>query len=335
MLLRLPMRMAEGGAVDTAPGVSAAYRRAMQAGGQQTVDDYYANLRADAKAYLANPNAPTGVEAYNVLLQSGISTSDLINAGVDQAVLDKIFAVDKFIPQSQFVTPTGMTSAYERSPDLAFESQRLTAQGQDGRAILDRQGLDYITNLQQGGINATERAQMLEYATERGYSFDDLRKAGVDPNVLFNVVVPPMPGSALAPPVFPQTQPTYIPPTVYQQLPTQPDIFAAGQPALDTAFRESSPRTAIPGMPGQFDYSPAAKLRPATGSGFTFTPPSVTTRPRSLLSPREIQAYGGLTSASQRFAQNRQLLDNNLRRLAQSTPAPAHGPTRPLISYRC
>jgi hypothetical protein len=309
--------------------VSAAYRKAMQAGGQQTVNDYYANLRKDAEAYLANPNAPRGVEAYNVLLQSGISTSDLINAGVGQAVLDKIFAVQAPIKQEQFITPTGMTSAYERSPDLAFESQRLTAQGQDGRAILDKQGRDYITNLQQGGINATERAQMLEYATERGYSFDDLMKAGVDPNVLFTqpaaAAAPPIPGSALAPPVFPQTQPTYTPPTVYQQLPTQPDIFAAGQPALDTAFRESSPRTAIldkDGRPtGQFDYSPAAKLRPATGAGFTFTPPSVTSRPRSLLSPREIQAYGGMTSKSQQFAANRAAIDRSLRRLRAASPA--------------
>ena len=316
MLLRLPMRMAEGGTVDTAPGVSAAYRKAMGTGGQQTVDDYYANLRKDAAAYLANPNAPTGVDAYNLMIESGISTSDLRNAGVADEVLNKIFSVKMpLIPQSQFVTPTGMTSAYERSPDLAFESQRLTALGQDGRAILDKQGRDYIANLQQGGIDAGERAQMLEYATERGYSFDDLLKAGVDPNVLFT-----RPQAAPPPPPFPDPVP-YTPITVYQPITPQPDMFAAGQPALDTAFRESSPRTAIPGMPGQFDYSPAAKLRPATGSGFTFTPPSITTRPRSLLSPREIQAYGGLTSASQRFAQNRQLIDNNLRKLRQSIPA--------------
>jgi hypothetical protein len=342
--------MAEGGAVDTAPGVSAAYRKAMQAGGQQTVNDYYANLRKDAEAYLANPNAPRGVEAYNVLLQSGISTSDLINAGVGQAVLDKIFAVQAPIKQEQFITPAGMTSAYERSPDLAFESQRLTALGQDGRAILDKQGRDYIANLQQGGIDATERAQMLEYATERGYSFDDLMKAGVDPNVLFTqpaaaaaplplplplpLPPPPMPGSALAPPVFPQTQPTYTPPQVYQPLPTQPDIFAAGQPALDVAFRESSPRTAIPGMPGQFDYSPAAKLRPATGAGFTWTPPSVTSRPRSLLSPREIQAYGGMTSKSQQFAQNRAAIDRNLRRLQAASPALSNPSTYALLRNR-
>jgi hypothetical protein len=318
--------------------VSAAYRAAMERGGQQTVNDYYANLRKDAEAYLANPNAPRGVEAYNVLLQSGISTSDLINAGVGQAVLDKIFAVQAPIKQEQFITPAGMTSAYERSPDLAFESQRLTALGQDGRAILDKQGRDYIANLQQDGIDAAERAQMLEYATERGYSFDDLMKAGVDPNVLFTqpaaAAAPPMPGSALAPPVFPQTQPTYIPPQVYQPLPTQPDIFAAGQPALDVAFRESSPRTAIPGLPGQFDYTPAAKLRPATGAGFTWTPPSVTSRPRSLLSPREIQAYGGMMSKSQQFAANRAAIDRNLRTLQARSPALRDPSTYALLRNR-
>jgi hypothetical protein len=255
---------------------------------------------------------------------------------------------------------------------------------------------------------------MLEYATERGYSFQDLISAGVDPNVLFTqraavppvvpppvvpppVVPPPVvPPPVVPPPVVPPpvvltggvTQndlvaavtptynaqqlrdiiaaaenqpaalgtvtnpmdtrgsaatgsqsgvskfldtyeapkpfvaPTYTAPTVYGQLPTQPDIFSAGQTALDTAFRESSPRTAIPGLPGQFDYSPAAKLRPATGAGFTFTPPSVTTRPRSLLSPREVQAYGGLgPSKSQQFAQNRAAIDRSLRRLRAASPA--------------
>ncbi len=316
MLSRLPVRMAEGGAVDTAPGVSAAYRKAMEKGGQQTVNDYYANLRKDAEAYLANPNAPTGVDAYNLLLESGISTSDLRAAGVADAVLNKIFTVQAPIKQEQFVTPAGMTSAYERSPDLAFESQRLTALGQDGRAILDKQGRDYVANLQQGGIDAAERAQMLEYATERGYSFQDLINAGVDPNVLFT-----SPQRAAPPPPFPDPVP-YTPVTVYQPLPTQPDIYKAGEPALDTAFRQSSPRTAIPGMPGQFDYSPAAKLRPATGAGYTWTPPSVTSRPRSLLSPREVQAYGGLgPSKSQQFAQNRAAIDRNLRTLQASSPS--------------
>jgi hypothetical protein len=48
----------------------------------------------------------------------------------------------------------------------------------------------------------------------------------------------------------------------------------------------------------------------------------VTTRPRSLLSPREIQAYGGLgPSKSQLFAQNRAAIDRNLRAMLGSSPA--------------
>ena len=176
-----------------APGVSQAYRTALQNGGQQGVNDYYATLRKQGDAYLANASAPTGMDAYNVLVQSGISTSDLRNAGVNSAVLDKIFTVTEapgqltatgqIIPGAklQFNTPTGMTSAYTRSPDLINEAQRLTALGQNGRTALDQQGLNYITELQKGGIDANERAQMLEYATERGYTFDDLKTAGVDP----------------------------------------------------------------------------------------------------------------------------------------------------------
>jgi hypothetical protein len=118
----------------------------------------------------------------------------------------------------------------------------------------------------------------------------------------------------------PFVAPTYTAPQVYQPLPAQPDIYAPGQAALDQEFRDSAPRTAIPGMPGQFDYSPAAKLTPATGAGYSWTPPSVTSRPRSLLSPLAIQSYGGTLSKSQLFAQNRALIDRNLRAMLGSSP---------------
>lgn len=361
MLARLPVRMADGGELD-APGVSAAYRKAMETGGQRTVEDYYANLRRQAVDYLADPKAPTGADAYNILVQSGISTSDLKNAGVADAVLNKIFTVTLPAGQTtatgqvtpgapiQYTTPADMTSAYMRSPDLMNEAERLTGLGQSARTQLDKQGYDYVKNLQQGGIDANERAQMLEYATERGYTFDDLRYAGVDPSILFNQITPaakpyvkpppgggvtpppgggvtPIPGGTdiipgggttitpgggvtpppggVVPPPFPQTQKPYTAETVYQPLPLYPDIYAAGQPALDTAFRESAPRTAIADMPGYFNYTPAATLKPATGAGYTWTPPSVTSRPRSLLSPSTIKAYGGLESASQKFARER------------------------------
>jgi hypothetical protein len=309
-----------------APGSSAGYLNALSTGGLRGVEDYYANLRQEAEAYLANPNAPTGVDAYNQLIQSGISTSDLRNAGIEDAVLNKIFTVSGPIDQSQFVTPAGLASAYERTPGLAYEVAKINERGEDGRSVLDAQGRAYIANLMADGvIDDRERAEMLEYATERGYTFQDYINAGVDPNVLFRqrpveqpAVQPPP--TSVRPPPFPEPVP-YTPPTVYQPLPTQPDIYAPGEVALDQAFRDSPPRTEIPSMPGQFEYTPAAKLKPATGAGYSWTPPSVTSRPRSLLSPLAIQGYGGLQSASQRFAQDRARMNTLLRSRLDASPA--------------
>jgi hypothetical protein len=87
-------------------------------------------------------------------------------------------------------------------------------------------------------------------------------------------------------------------------------------------------------MPGYFNYTPAAQLRPATGAGYTFTPPSVTSRPRSLLSPSTIKDYGGLTSASQQFAQNRAAIDRNLRALLEATPALKNASTYNMLRNR-
>ena len=86
MLSQLPLRMATGGEA------SEALRRAQQAG-DQGVQDYYANLRNLATNYIANADAPTGADAYNIMVESGISTTDLINAGVGQQALDKIFTL--------------------------------------------------------------------------------------------------------------------------------------------------------------------------------------------------------------------------------------------------
>ncbi len=100
--------------------------------------------------------------------------------------------------------------------------------------------------------------------------------------------------------------PTYTADTVYQSLPTPDPIYAEGETALDTEFRASAPRTATYNPQGAFtgyDYTTAAKLMPATGSGMSFTPPSVTSRPRQLLS--SAASTPGL-SASQSFARARQ-----------------------------
>jgi hypothetical protein len=88
-----------------------------------------------------------------------------------------------------------------------------------------------------------------------------------------------------------------VAPTVYQPIDFDPGIYAPGQEALDREFRDSPPRTEVTQdifgtqqLTG-FDYTPAAKLLSATGSGFSFTPPSVTSRPRSLMDTGTLNRY--------------------------------------------
>ena len=318
--------MANGGTVnlatESAYANSPAYKRALESGGQEGVQAYYANLRDLADKYMAGEgqfagNQPVGVEAYNIMLESGISNTDLINAGVGQDVLNKIFTTATASPA--FDTPAPVESAFMTNPALAAEAARITAEGGDGVAALQKQGREFVANIEQGGITPAEQSLLRELALEGGYTLQDIQAAGVDPSILFNVpeaekppvappVVPPV-----APPVvdpFPQTQAPYTAPTVYQPLPEQPDIYAPGEPALDVAFRESAPRTAIPSMPGFYEYTPAASLRPATGAGMSFRPPSVTSRPRSLLSPTAL-SFG---SASQDYASGLQQQDAALMR---------------------
>jgi hypothetical protein len=88
-----------------------------------------------------------------------------------------------------------------------------------------------------------------------------------------------------------------VAPTVYQPIDFDPGIYAPGEEALDREFRDSPPRTEVTEdvMGTQrltgFDYTPAAKLLSATGSGFSWTPPSVTGRPRSLMDTGTLNRY--------------------------------------------
>ena len=356
MLSQLPLRMATGGEA------SEALRRAQQAG-DQGVQDYYANLRNLATNYIANADAPTGADAYNIMVESGISTTDLINAGVGQQALDKIFTLTEDPTVTTFKTPSSMESAFLRDPVLAAEAAARSARGEDGVASLQAQARDYVAGLMEDGITDAERAEAQRIATERGITFQDFVNTGVDPTLLFKTPTPkddvvkkddvakkddkskgaglgtdidgikkaiadgtalpaiPSGGAgAAAPDPFPDvtaqnpvTPTTVYDPAAFAAANAGADIYAKGQPALDTQFRDSAPRTAIPNMPGQYDYTPAAKLLSATGSGYSFTPPSVTSRRRSLLSPLAIQQAGGMTSASQRFARDRQTIGNFLR----------------------
>ena len=323
MLSRIPIKMANGGTVnlaqESALDQSAAYKRALESGGLEGVQAYYANLRGLADKYMAGEdqfagNQPVGAEAYNIMLEAGISNTDLINAGVGQNVLNKIFTTPATGPRLDL--PTTVESAYTANPVLAAEVAARSATGVDGVASLQKQGREFVANIQQDGITPAEKRLLRELALEGGYTLADIQAAGVDPSILFNLPVkekapPPPPETPLVDTTpFVQTQAPYTAPTVYQPLPEQPDIYAAGEPALDVAFRESAPRTAIPGMPGFYEYTPAASLRPATGAGMSFRPPSVTSRPRSLLSPTAL-SFG---SASQDYATGIQQQDAALAR---------------------
>jgi len=312
MLARLPIRMADGGEV------SDAYRGAA-ARGDEGIQEYYAWLRDTAQKYLADTDAPTGADAYNIMVESGISTTDLINAGVGQKVLDKIFTVTSSPDIQTLIQPSEAESAYLRNPVLAAEAARISAEGQNGVEVLKQQAKDYVARIAEDGITPQERAEMQQIATERGYTLQDFLATGIDPSILFNVQQPapviPTPTLPLTPPepTIPSSQTVYEPsttqytpttvydPAAFAQQQGGADIYQKGAPALDEAFRESAPRTAVGGF--GYDYTPAAKLLSATGSGWSWTPPSVTSRPRSLLGASDLY-YG--PSQSQLFAQNRQ-----------------------------
>jgi hypothetical protein len=101
--------------------------------------------------------------------------------------------------------------------------------------------------------------------------------------------------------IFVNTQEEYVTPTVYQPLPDNTGVYAAGEESLDTTFRESAPRTEVLDSYGNltnFDYTPAASLRSATGSGYNWTPPTVTGRPRSLMGADLLARYTGGRAAA-------------------------------------
>ena len=155
MLSQLPLRMANGGDVLASSLLrlahggdvgnylslpnqqSAAYRRAEQTGADG-VQTYYQGLREVAQTY--------GAESYNAMIEAGISTTDLINAGVGEDVLSEIFTLTE---DSSFFTlpPTDLESAWLRDPTLLAEAAHRSARGEDGVASLQQQARDYVAHI--------------------------------------------------------------------------------------------------------------------------------------------------------------------------------------------
>ena len=272
------LRMAHGGPVHT-PSGEPVYGKGATA----------ADLLAAEKRILgeieASPDTWDVATAYNAILESGVTVEDALAAGVQQSTIDAIFTSGAPLPETAFSTPSTVTSAFESAPYAGQSMEQIRTGAQN-----------YVSGLMADGLTDAERREAQTVATQQGATFQDMLAAGVDPSILFNVsAAKEEPASAPTP--FPQTQPEYVPPTVYQPIAPQPDIYAPGEEALDREFRDSAPRTEVTEdvMGTQqltgFDYTPAAKLLSATGSGFSFTPPSVTSRPRSLMDTGTLNRY--------------------------------------------
>jgi hypothetical protein len=282
------LRMANGGSVGVA---TSALNNIVPTYGKNnaTAADLLAAEQRILGEIAADPSSWDPAVAYNAILESGVTIEDALAAGVKQSTIDAIFTSGAPLPVTAFSTPSTVTSAYESAPYAGQDMQPFYNQAQN-----------YVSGLMADGvITPEERREAQTLATQGGYTFQDILAAGVDPSILFNVTKTPeeiAKEKQLQDSVdrFVNTQPEYVAPTVYQPIDFDPGIYAPGQEALDREFRDSPPRTEVLDQYGNlagFDYTPAAKLLSATGSGFSFTPPSVTSRPRSLMNTATLNRY--------------------------------------------
>jgi hypothetical protein len=278
------LRMANGGSVGVA---TSALNNIVPTYGKNnaTAADLLAAEQRILGEIAADPSSWDPAVAYNAILESGVTIEDALAAGVQQSTIDAIFTSGAPLPVTAFSTPSTVTSAYESAPYAGQDMQPFYTQAQN-----------YVSGLMADGvITPEERREAQTLATQGGYTFQDMLAAGVDPSILFDVLpTKKKDDETKIVDVFPQTQAPYTAPTVYQPIDFDPGIYAPGEEALDREFRDSPPRTEVLDQYGNlagFDYTPAAKLLSATGSGFSFTPPSVTSRPRSLMDTGTLNRY--------------------------------------------
>jgi hypothetical protein len=301
MLSGLPVKMAHGGPVHTSSG------EPLYGKGATAADLLAAEQRVLLE--MEDPSTWDPATAYAAIMESGVSVQDAIDAGVKQETINAIFTTPTALVGDQ-LSSQGQTSVIGSGTDFA---NALTQEGVDAY----KAGI-----MADGVVDAGERLEMQKIATAEGVTYQDMIDFGVDPNILYNTPaaaattkVCPI-GTRLAGQTiginddcglietttsFPQTQDEYIPTTVYQPLADNTSVYAAGEESLDRTFRDSAPRTEVLDSYGNltnFDYTPAASLRSATGSGYNWTPPTVTGRPRSLMGADLLARYTGGRAAA-------------------------------------
>lgn len=285
------LRMAHGGPVHT-PSGEPVYGK-----GATAADLLAAEQRVLGE--IANDPSSWDVEtAYNAILESGVTIDDALAAGVKQETIDAIFTSPTARTNPTYITPSTVESSFTAyAPYANMTQEEIAANAKQYLAGLTADGV----------IDQAEKREMQRIATERGVTFQDFLDAGVSPELLFySPELKKKDDDKKVDEIFKEVDTdtgtgadsaTGV--TVYDPagFGTDPGIYAPGQEALDRVFRDSAPRTEViedvmgtPQLTG-FDYTPAAKLLSATGSGFSFTPPSVTGRPRSLMDTGTLNRY--------------------------------------------
>ena len=294
-----------------------------------------AALLAGEKSYLANPTQyGNAAETYQTVIDSGFSVQDALDAGVAQSTINQLFTSPADTPAYGGAAPTAaMNENVQNYFDRVMADDQIdAAELLDMQKIATDQGLTfddivaagvdpnmlYSTAAPAGPVTPTTKVcpagtilagQTIGINQSCGIvpktDDDDESAFGPDGETpeqkAARIAAADAARLAASIAAFDNTQDPYTSPTVYQPLPDNTSVYAAGEESLDRKFRNSAPRTEIIDAYGglvNFDYTPAADLLSATGSGYNWTPPTVTSRPRSLMGAAQLGRYTGGRAAA-------------------------------------
>jgi len=306
MLSGLPVKMAEGGPVTYGKYGATA----------QDIQNAAVRVQGQMDAGTYDPAA-----AYAEIMASDISVDDALDAGIDPSLIDAIFSTPTALTPDQ-LSSQGQTSVIGSGTDFANALTQESVDAYETKILGDDGVVTPAERLEMQKI-ATDQGVTFQDMIAFGVDPNMLYNT---PAPVVPVVTDPTDPAALAESIaaFDNTQAGYTATPVYQPLPDNTSVYEAGTAAeiaaasginpfgppgetpaeaaariaatkavdsLDTTFRKSAPRTEVLDTSGNlagFDYTTGADLLSATGSGFNWTPPTVTSRPRSLLSTDQV-----------------------------------------------
>jgi hypothetical protein len=260
---------------------------------QANVDAYKAGIMADGEI-----DAAERLEMQKIATAEGVTYQDMIDFGVDPNILYNIPAATPTTKVCPIGTRlAGQTIGINEDCGVIAATTKVCPIG----TLLEGQTIGI--NEDCGVKTAAATTKVCPIGTlKAGQTIGINDDCGILPALLPGLTDAEKAAQlATSQAAFTNTQDEYVTPTVYQPLPDNTGVYAAGEESLDRTFRDSAPRTEVLDSYGNlvnFDYTPAASLRSATGSGYNWTPPTVTGRPRSLMGADLLARYTGGRSAA-------------------------------------